>query len=102
MRLPGAIQALMSTKTEQDTSRPSWRYRRRLIHVAITVGVLMITAGALSVLWDSEGWDRQVSSELIIGGVALISIVLTAYVGGATWEDTRLWQPPASDEENPE
>ncbi len=33
--------------------------------------------------------DSSVSRELIIGGVALISIILTAYTGFATYEDVK-------------
>jgi hypothetical protein len=33
--------------------------------------------------------DRNVSSQLVVGAVSLLSIVLTAYVGFATYEDTR-------------
>jgi hypothetical protein len=36
--------------------------------------------------------DTQVASQLIIGGVSLISIVLSAYVGFAAFEDTKLWK----------
>ena len=36
--------------------------------------------------------DTQVASQLVIGGVSLISIVLSAYVGFAAYEDTKLWK----------
>ena len=38
-------------------------------------------------------WDTQVSVQLVIGGVALISIILTAYTATATFEDVNLWTP---------
>lgn len=38
-------------------------------------------------------WDTQVSVQLVIGGVALISIILTAYTASATFEDVNLWKP---------
>ena len=34
--------------------------------------------------------DSSVSRELIIGGVALISIILTAYTAFATYEDVKI------------
>lgn len=34
--------------------------------------------------------DTQVATQLIVGGVALLSIVLTAYTAFATFEDTRV------------
>ena len=65
---------------------PSWRYRRRLIHGVYAMGVAMIIFGAVTFLFQS-----QVSVEMIIGGVALISIIVTAYTTSATYEDVRLW-----------
>jgi hypothetical protein len=65
---------------------PSWRYRRRLIHGAYIMGVAMILFGAFTFLMDS-----QISVEMIIGGVALISIIVTAYTTSATYEDVRIW-----------
>jgi hypothetical protein len=41
--------------------------------------------------------DTQVGSQLVIGGVSLISIILTAYTGFAAYEDVKLWK-----EENPD
>jgi hypothetical protein len=41
-----------------------------------------------AVTWRSES---DVSTQLIVGGVSLLSIVITAYTGFATFEDTRLW-----------
>jgi hypothetical protein len=46
---------------------------------------LMIVFGAAT--WAS---DSSVSRELIIGGVALISIILTAYTAFATYEDVKI------------
>lgn len=45
---------------------------------------LMIMFGAATYVSDSS-----VSRELIIGGVALISIILTAYTAFATYEDVK-------------
>jgi hypothetical protein len=43
-------------------------------------------------------WDREVSAQLVIGGVALISIILTAYTASATFEDVKLWDNKNEDE----
>lgn len=59
-------------------SDPKWRHRRRLVYLTFVLSVLMIGTAA----FDSS--DRQVSSELASGGVALLSIILSAYVGFAT------------------
>ena len=66
---------------------PSWKHRRRLIYSSFTLGVGMIVFGALT-YWS----DTQVGSQLVIGGVSLISIVLSAYVGFSAFEDVKLWK----------
>jgi hypothetical protein len=67
-------------------SGPSWRYRRRLIHWAYLLGFAMILFGAFTVFTTS-----QIGVEMIIGGVSLIAIIVTAYTTSATYEDVRLW-----------
>jgi hypothetical protein len=37
-------------------------------------------------------FDREVSVQLVVGGVALISIILTAYTASATFEDIQLYK----------
>lgn len=63
---------------------PSWKHRRRLIYASFLLSVLMISFGAITYKTDSG-----ISRELIIGGVALISIILTAYTAFATYEDVK-------------
>lgn len=64
---------------------PSWKHRRRLIYLSFLLASLMIMFGAATFASDSS-----VSRELIIGGVALISIILTAYTAFATYEDVKI------------
>jgi hypothetical protein len=46
---------------------------------------------AVMVLIGALDWtDRQVSSQLVIGGVSLISLILSGYVFAATFDDK--WQ----------
>lgn len=76
-------------KAESDAAiaqGPSWRHRRRLVYGAYFVAIGMILFGAFSVLTES-----QIGVEMVIGGVALLSIILTAYTTSATYEDVRLW-----------
>ena len=68
---------------------PSWRHRRKLIYGSWALGALMIVAGALMFVVDEFG----VGVALVTGGVSLISIILTAYTGFATFEDVKLWKP---------
>ena len=65
---------------------PSWRHRRRLIYGAYGIAMFMIIFGAFTIFTTS-----QIGVEMIIGGVALLSIIITAYTTSATYEDVRLW-----------
>jgi hypothetical protein len=67
---------------------PPWKHRRRLVYASWVLGTLMVLAGGGTFLLDMYG----VGVALITGGVSLISIVLTAYVGSATFEDVKLWK----------
>ena len=52
-------------------------------------GSLMFAAGM--VLVGALDWsDRQVSSQLVVGGVSLITLILSGYVFAATFDDK--WQ----------
>jgi len=58
-----------------------WTHRRRLVYGTVGLAWLMIVVAMLDVT------DRQVSSQLVIGAVSLLSIVLTAYTVTATYDD---------------
>lgn len=87
--------AFLLKDESSDDSGPSWFFRRKLIFGGYRIGVLMIIFGMFTFIWD-----RQVSVQLVIGGVALISIILTAYTASATFEDVKLWQPEEEHEED--
>jgi hypothetical protein len=72
---------------------PSWKHRRRLIYASYALGAAMIVFGAVTYITDT-----QVGSQLIIGGVALITIILTAYTGFAAYEDAKLWKQEESND----
>jgi hypothetical protein len=78
-----------------NSSGPSWSFRRKLIFGSYRVGVVMIAFGMITFVWD-----RQVSVQMVIGGVALISIILTAYTASATFEDVKLYKPNDEEKEN--
>lgn len=71
---------------------PSWKHRRRLIYLSFALSALMIIFGAAT-----YASDTVVAQQLIIGGVALISIILTAYTAFATYEDVKLWRKEDDD-----
>ena len=66
---------------------PPWKHRRRLIYFAVLLAAGMIVFAAAT--WRS---DTSVATQLIVGGVSLLSIVVTAYTGFATFEDVKLWK----------
>jgi hypothetical protein len=63
-------------------ANPNWKIRRRYVGASWGVGFTMIVFGALAV-WG----DRMGAAELITGGVALITLVLGSYIGGAVADD---------------
>jgi hypothetical protein len=63
------------------TGDPRWTHRRRLVYGTVGLAWLMIVVAMLDVT------DRQVSSQLVVGAVSLLSIVLTAYTVTATYDD---------------
>jgi hypothetical protein len=63
-------------------ANPNWAIRRRYIFAAFTIGTSMIIASVFAILTDRLGYG-----DLITGGVALISLILTSYIFGAAWED---------------
>jgi hypothetical protein len=65
---------------------PPWKHRRRLIYGACSLAAAMIIFAGVTYRSDT-----QVATQLIIGGVALLSIVLTGYTAFATYEDTKIW-----------
>lgn len=59
-----------------------WKIRRRYVFASFALGVLMILSSVFAV-WN----DRVGAGDLVTGGVALISLILTSYIFGAAWED---------------
>ncbi len=76
----------MPEKNDFNEGMPSWKHRRRLIYASYVLGAGMVIFGAVTYLTDT-----QVGSQMVIGGVGLITVILTAYTGFAAYEDTRLW-----------
>jgi hypothetical protein len=61
---------------------PGWTIRRRYIFAAFALGVAMIVSAVIAI-WD----DKLGAGDLVTGGVALITLILTSYIFGAAWED---------------
>jgi hypothetical protein len=63
-------------------ANPTWRIRRRYIFAAFALGFAMILSAVVAVWQDKLG-----AGDLVTGGVALITLILTSYIFGAAWED---------------
>ena len=88
------LDSVFLLKDEKGKSTgPSWNFRRKLIFGGYRVGVVMIVFGMFTFFWDT-----QVSLQLVIGAVAVISLILTAYTASATIEDVNLWKPGENDD----
>ena len=72
--------------SETNKTGPSWKHRRRLIYGAYGLGVVMVLFGMVQFLFDT-----QAGVQAIVGGVSLITIIVSAYTGFAAWQDTRLY-----------
>ena len=64
-------------------SKPSWKNRRRYIFASFIIGSFMLIGSTVAVLF-TNGVDV---SDLVTGGVALVTLILTSYIFGAVWED---------------
>jgi hypothetical protein len=62
--------------------KPTWQIRRRYIFAGFALGVGMIVS-AVAAVWA----DKLSAGDLVTGGVALITLILTSYIFGAAWED---------------
>lgn len=63
-------------------SNPNWKIRRRYVAGSWALGAVMIVLGALAVFAGMMG-----AADLITGGVALVTLVLGSYIGGAVADD---------------
>ena len=67
-------------------TQPPWRFRRRAIFGSM--GAAFIIIAYVMVRWD----DTSLAQTLALGAFGLIGTVVAAYVGGAAYEDVRLWK----------
>ena len=67
-------------------NKPTWKNRRRYIFASFAIGAFMLVASSIAAL---SGTMTDIS-DLVTGGVALITLILTSYIFGAVWEDKSL------------
>jgi hypothetical protein len=69
---------------------PSWRMRRRAVFGSLIFGMIVIVY--VMVRWD----DTPLAETLVLASFGLIGAVVAAYIGGAAYEDVRLFKPERS------
>ena len=65
---------------------PSWKMRRRAVFGSLLFGVIVVVY--VMVRWD----DSQLAETLVLASFGLIGAVVAAYIGGAAYEDVRLFK----------
>ena len=68
--------------------KPSWKNRRRYILASFVIGAIMLLGSTVVALTG----NMSDVSDLVTGGVALITLILTSYIFGAVWEDKSLYR----------
>lgn len=74
--------------------QPPWRLRRRAIFGSMMFGGAILVY--VMVRWDST----SLAETLALGAFGLIGTVVAAYVGGAAYEDVRLFRQQRAEEED--
>ncbi len=64
---------------------PSWTMRRRAVFGSL------IFAGLVIVYVMVQGDDTGLAETLVLGAFGLIGVIVAAYIGGAAYEDVRLF-----------
>ena len=67
-------------------AKPSWKNRRRYILASFIIGAVMLLGATVAALTG----NMTDISDLVTGGVAMITLILTSYIFGAVWEDKSL------------
>jgi len=68
--------------------------RRRAVFSSLMFGMVVVTYVMV------QGRDTGLSETLVLGGFGLIGAVVAAYIGGAAYEDVRLFKPERSARQN--
>ena len=77
------------------TGMPSWKLRRRAVFGSLIFCGFIIMY--VSVKWD----DTNLASTLALGAFGLIGAIGASYIGGAAYQDVRLFkQEPTKEEES--
>jgi NhaP-type Na+/H+ or K+/H+ antiporter len=67
-------------------TKPSWKLRRRAVFGSLIFCGFVIVY--VSVRWD----DTNLASTLVLGAFGLIGAIVASYIGGAAYQDVRLYK----------
>jgi multisubunit Na+/H+ antiporter MnhG subunit len=67
--------------------KPSWKLRRR----AVFGSLIFCAAVVLFVVWRWD--DTRLAETLVISSFGLAGAVIASYIGGAAYEDVKLYKP---------
>ena len=77
-------------------TKPSWKLRRRAVFGSLIFAGMVIVY--VSVRWE----DTSLASTLVLGAFGLIGAIIASYIGGAAYQDVRLFKQeiPTKEEES--
>ena len=70
-----------------NKEQPSWKLRRRAVFSSLLFGFALIAYIAIL------GESTSLNETLALGAFGLVGAVIAAYIGGAAYEDVKLWRP---------
>jgi len=74
--------------------QPSWKLRRRAVFSSLIFGFIIISYITFF------GESNSLNETLVLGAYGLVGAVVAAYIGGAAYEDVRLWKPMSLHDRN--
>jgi len=74
-------------------TKPSWKLRRRAVFGSLIFAGTVIVY--VSVRWE----DTSLASTLVLGAFGLIGAIVASYIGGAAYQDVRLFKQETTTEE---
>jgi len=70
---------------ENLAAMPSWKFRRRAVFGSLIFAAIIISY----VTFKLE--DNGISETLALGAFGLMGAIVAAYIGGATYQDIKMW-----------
>jgi uncharacterized membrane protein len=73
---------------------PSWKLRRRAVFGSLLFAAIIIVYVAIR--WD----NTDIGDTLALGAFGLMGAVVASYIGGAAYQDVRLWRSMSLENKN--